>query len=192
MTAASAAWRCWVGGSWGLRSSLASWSCELGSSSSSGTSESLSAVFWYTFHNVNTNSGVASASLLSGTRRYFYLTVANFIFLIHAAFALLVLVGWAIPGLFYIYLPVLITSLVSELLLGYCVLTKWEFGIRKKLNPTVHYEHSCLIHYGRRCLRIRSSDRSSKKSTQCGGFAFTLLLLSSLALSVVYRLFIYG
>ena len=131
-------------------------------------------------------------NLLSGTRRYFYLTVANFIFLIHAAFALLVLVGWAIPGLFYIYLPVLITSLVSELLLGYCILTKWEFDIRKRLYPTVHYGHSCLMHYSRRCLHIESSDRSRKKSTRCGGYAFTLLLFSSLALSVVYRLFIYG
>ena len=131
-------------------------------------------------------------SVLRGKQRYFYLTVANSLFLIHAAFALLVLVGWAIPGVSYIYFPVLIASLVSELVLGYCVLTRWEFDIRKRLHPTLHYEHSFLIHYGSRLFHIERSDQSSKKSTKCGGYAFVLILLSSLALSVVFRLVIDG
>ena len=50
-------------------------------------------------------------SLISGKRRYFYATVANSIFLIHATFALIVLVGWAIPSAVYVYLPVLIAAL---------------------------------------------------------------------------------
>ena len=78
-------------------------------------------------------------SPLSGKRRYFYSTVANSLFLLNTAFALLVIVGWAIPGLVYVYLPLLLTSLVAERLLGYCVLTKWEFAIRKRLYPASHY-----------------------------------------------------
>ena len=130
--------------------------------------------------------------LISSGQRCFYLTIANSLFLIHTAFAILVLVGWAIPSVSYIYFPVLIASLVSELALGHCVLTRWEFDIRKRLYPTLHYEHSFLIHYGSRLLRIESSDKSSKKSTKCGGYAFVLILLSSLALSVVFRLFMDG
>ena len=126
-------------------------------------------------------------SPLSGKRRYFYSTVANSIFLLHAAFALTILVGWAIPGVVYVYLPVLIISLVLERLLGYCVLTKWEFTIRKRLYPAAHYEHSFLIHYGSRLFHIERSDELSKKSTRCGGYAFTLILLSSLTLSIVFR-----
>ncbi len=128
-------------------------------------------------------------SLLHGKQRYLCLTIANSLFLIHASFALLVLVGWAIPGLVYVYLPLLLTSLIAERLLGYCVLTKWEFAIRKRLCPASHYEHSFLIHYGRRLFRIERSDELSKKSTKCGGYAFSLLLLSSLALSIVFRFF---
>ena len=131
-------------------------------------------------------------SPLSGKRRYFYSTVANSLFLLHTAFALLVLVGWAIPGLVYVYLPLLLTSLIAERLLGYCVITKWEFAIRKRLHPALHYEHSFLIHYGRRLFHIERSDKLSRKSTQCGGYAFSLLLLSSLVLSIVFRFFRYG
>ena len=131
-------------------------------------------------------------SLLSGKRRYFYSTVANSLFLLHAAFALIVLVGWAIPDVVYVYLPVLLTSLIAERLLGYCVLTKWEFAIRKRLYPALHYEHSFLIHYGCKVFHIERSDKLSRKSTQCGGYAFSLLLLSSLALSIVFRFLGYG
>ena len=74
--------------------------------------------------------------------------------------------GWAIPGLVYVYLPLLLTSLIAERLLGYCVLTKWEFAIRKRLYPASHYEHSFLIHYGRRLFHIERSDKLSKKSTK--------------------------
>ncbi len=131
-------------------------------------------------------------SLISGKRRYFDATVANSIFLIHATFALIVLVGWAIPSAVYVYLPVLIAALVSEFVLGRCVLTKWEFDIRKRLYPASRYEHSFLIHYGRKVLHLERPDESSKKSTRCGGIAFILILLSSLVLSVVFRLFAYG
>ena len=127
-------------------------------------------------------------SLLRGKQRYLYLTIANSLFLIHATFAILVLVGWAIPGVFYIYFPALIAALVSELMFGYCVLTRWEFDIRKRLYPTSHYEHSFLIHYGSKLFHIARSDQFSKKSTKCGGYAFVLLLLSSLALNLVVRL----
>ena len=130
--------------------------------------------------------------LLSSNRKYFYLTVANSIFFIHTGFVLMVLVGWAIPGIFYVYLPMLIASLVSELLLGYCVLTKWEFGIRKRLFPTFRYEHSFFIHYARKFFHIGSSVRPSGKSTKFGGYAFVLLLLLSLTLGVVFRLFVYA
>ena len=124
--------------------------------------------------NVAINIGFTSMRLISSGQRYFYLTIANSLFLIHTAFAILVLVGWAIPSVSYIYFPVLIASLVSELVLGHCVLTRWEFDIRKRLYPTLHYEHSFLIHYGSRLLRIESSEKSSKKSTKCGGYAFVL------------------
>lgn len=38
-------------------------------------------------------------------------------------------------------------SLVSELVLGYCILSKWEFDIRKKINPKLDYDYSFSSYY---------------------------------------------
>jgi len=130
--------------------------------------------------------------LFSVKRRSLFLTIANSIFFIHTGFFLIILAGWAIPGIFYVYLPMLIASLVSELVLGYCVLTKWEFGIRKSLYPTLHYDHSFVIHYARKFFRIGRSAGPGKKSIRFGGYSFVLLLLLSLVLGVVFRLFVYA
>ena len=34
-------------------------------------------------------------------------------------------------------------------MLGYCFLTKWEFNLRRKINPIGVFDSSCMFHYGR-------------------------------------------
>ena len=128
---------------------------------------------------------------MSQKRKYFYLTVANSIFVIHTMFVVVVLVGWAIPGVFSVYVPVLISSLISELMLGYCVLTKWEFGIRRKIYPDMHFEYSFIMHYTRKFLNLKKPDGSTKKSIKFGGYGFVLILILFFSLSLVFNLFIY-
>ena len=128
---------------------------------------------------------------IAGKRKYFYLTAAHSIFVVHTIFVIVISVGWAIPGIFYVYLPMLITSLISEIILGYCVLTKWEFDIRKKLYPALNFGSSFIGHYARKIFRIGNSVKSVQKKRRFSGLTFSLILLSSLALGIVFQIFVY-
>ena len=73
---------------------------------------------------------------------------ANLIFILHLAVVFIVLFGWAFPSISIIYLMMLIATLASEAFLGYCFLTKWDFDLRKKLEPNLNYDYSFLNYYG--------------------------------------------
>lgn len=73
---------------------------------------------------------------------------ADFIFFIHLLLVFILLFGWIFPKLRYIYLGALTTTLLSELFLGYCILTKWEFAFRKKIEPALNYDYSFISYYG--------------------------------------------
>ena len=57
--------------------------------------------------------------------------------------------GWLFPSIFYIFVLFLIATALSEIILGYCFLTKWEFDLRRKMYPTKEFDSSCIFHYGR-------------------------------------------
>jgi hypothetical protein len=74
-------------------------------------------------------------------------TLANIILLIHLILVFIILFGWYFPKIKYLYLASLVITLLSELFFGYCVLTKWEFDIRKKIEPTLEYDYYFLSYY---------------------------------------------
>jgi uncharacterized protein DUF2784 len=85
--------------------------------------------------------------------------LANFIFLFHCAILLVVFFGWLVPALWPVYIAVLIVTLGLDIVLGYCILSKWEFQIRKKLNPHLNYDYSFSSFYTYKLTRKRIPER---------------------------------
>lgn len=80
---------------------------------------------------------------------------ADAIFVVHAGVVFVALFGWIWPDFWPLYMAVLIGTLVSDILLGYCILSKWEFDIRKRLNPSVDYDFTFSSYYTHTLTRQR-------------------------------------
>ena len=75
------------------------------------------------------------------------LAAAWLLAILHPVVTLTILFGWMFDILFYIYGSVLFLTLLSWMWYGSCVLSEWEFVLRKKLEPELpEYEHA-YIHY---------------------------------------------
>jgi hypothetical protein len=79
--------------------------------------------------------------------RIAYRIGADVIWLCHFAVVCIALFGWLIPQLWFLYVAVLAGTLISTLTLGYCILSKWEFDLRKKVNPSMAYDFSYASFY---------------------------------------------
>jgi hypothetical protein len=51
--------------------------------------------------------------------------------------------------MFYLFLLLLVSTALSEIIFGYCILTKWEFDLRRKLDQNKQFDTSCIFHYVR-------------------------------------------
>jgi hypothetical protein len=118
------------------------------------------------------------------------LVLAEIIFAIHFVLVAIVAVGWLIPGFFYTHLTLLVLTLLSEIFLGYCMLTRLEFGIRKQLDPTLIFDKSCMVHYIRKWRGLAPRPVSTLKLTFFKKNSFFFILLGVGALSIVYRFWI--
>lgn len=76
-----------------------------------------------------------------------YRLFANLIFGLHVATVSVILFGWYFPSLYRIYLITLIATLISEIAFGYCIFTKWEFDLRKKIEPALSYDYTFVSYY---------------------------------------------
>src|SRR5574340_1079932 len=88
--------------------------------------------------------------------------LANIVFLIHLILVIIILFGWYFPSIKYIYLLSLVLTLISEAVFGYCVLTKWEFDLRKKLEPDLKYNYSFVSYYAYKYLGINPPEKLIK------------------------------
>lgn len=122
---------------------------------------------------------------LTLTQKTIYHAIADIVFITHLLLVVLVAIGWIFPTLFYFSLTTMFLTVLSELIFGYCVLSKWEFGIRRKLNPTKEYDTSCIMHYGRALfdLKPRVQDSTPRSFFKKNSFLFMLLALSVIAIS---------
>ncbi|MBI5470388.1 hypothetical protein HY968_03690 [Candidatus Kaiserbacteria bacterium] len=66
---------------------------------------------------------------------------------------MIVLFGWLFQSLWYVYIAVLLGTLFSELFFSYCLLSKWEFVLRKKIDPFLDYEYEFASYYTYRITR---------------------------------------
>ena len=84
---------------------------------------------------------------------------ANLIFIIHSLTILIIIFGWKLPEMWWLYMAKLIITLISELFLGYCFLSKFEFDLRKKINPNLNYDYSFSSYYTYKFTNKKISDR---------------------------------
>ena len=89
--------------------------------------------------------------------RLVYLLLANCIWLLHFFVVFIALFGWVFPKLWPLYIATLLSVLMSNLLYNYCVLSKWEYDLRKKINPETEYDFSYASYYTYRLTQGRLS-----------------------------------
>ncbi len=82
---------------------------------------------------------------------------ADAIWILHFLVVLIILFGWTTPSIWPLYMFVLASMLVSELMLSYCILSKWEFNLRKKANRALKYDFSYSSYYTYRLTQGRLS-----------------------------------
>ena len=92
-------------------------------------------------------------------KKIFLTILANFIFLFHFAILIVIFFGWLVPVIWPGYVTVLIVTLGLDIVLGYCILSKWEFDIRKKLNPHLNYNYSFSSYYTHKLTKKWISER---------------------------------
>jgi hypothetical protein len=89
------------------------------------------------------------------SKKIFYLVAANFLVLIHIAVLVILLAGFMIEKPVWLYPSVLMITLGTQLATDSCVLTKWEFFFRKKIDPSLSYDASFLSWYAYKYSQVR-------------------------------------
>lgn len=117
-------------------------------------------------------------------KKIFYLALANFIFLFHFILIFIALFGWTKDRLWWVYISVLILTLISDLTFGYCILSKWEFSLRKKIHPEIDYDYTWTTFYTYEITNFRISNSFYKKMA-------VFFLVTSLVLSFYFKFMIY-
>lgn len=101
---------------------------------------------------------------------------AELILMFHGAVVLFILFGWAIPSWWKAYLAVLVATAISYAIFGHCVFSKWEFDLRRQVNPDIKYDSTWLGYYAPGSLR-----RLPNKFWEIGSTGFVLCALCSVA-----------
>jgi hypothetical protein len=112
--------------------------------------------------------------------RVLLLSLANLILVVHLALVLVILFGWYFPSIYWLYIGSLAATLLSEAVLGYCILTKWEFDVRKKLEPNLDYDYAFLSYYFYKYIGINIPRRYIK-------YPAIVFLVVSLVVALVAR-----
>ena len=105
---------------------------------------------------------------------------AEIIFVLHVALFFLVLFGWALPGMWYFYMTLVALTLISDLVLGYCLLSKWEFDLRRQVNPEIKYDYSWSVYYLHRFLRKHFPEDFWRRAS-------TVFLLASFTINLYFH-----
>ncbi len=122
--------------------------------------------------------------------KIYYQLTANFVFLIHFILVCIVTVGWLIPQLFYLHITLLLAILFSEVIFGYCPLTRMEYALRHKLDPTILFDKSCMVHYLRKWRGLPPRPTPTTNATFFKKNSFLFILIGLGILSFLYKIFL--
>jgi len=89
--------------------------------------------------------------------KFIYKVGADIIWLAHFLVVCIALFGWLVPSIWLIYIAVLVGTLISTLRLGFCILSKWEYDLRKRVDPKINYDFTYASFYTYRLTQGRLS-----------------------------------
>jgi hypothetical protein len=115
--------------------------------------------------------------------KFIYRAGADAIFLLHFILVLLAISGWAFPSIWWFYMGALVATLLSDLVFGYCILSKWEFDLRKKYDPKTNYNYTWTTFYTYKITNHQIRDSFYKKVAIT---AIVLMLLINLYFRFLY------
>ncbi len=102
------------------------------------------------------------------------------IFLLHCVVFAIILFGWLWPEIWPLYIAIITYTLFQNWILGYCVLSRWEFALRRMINPKVRYKYNFTTYYTYKLTHRRISTRF----VQVAG---TVFLASSLTINLYFK-----
>jgi hypothetical protein len=108
--------------------------------------------------------------------------LAELLFIAHAALFFFLLFGWTAPQLWPLYMLAIAATLVSDLIFGYCLLSKWEFDLRRRAKQQVAYNYNWTTYYTYWLTNHRMSDVFF-------GRAATTFLAASLGINIYFHFF---
>ncbi|MCA9352775.1 DUF2784 family protein [Patescibacteria group bacterium] len=76
-----------------------------------------------------------------------YRTIGDIILLLHIFIFAVVVFGGFFPQYQNLYLAMIVLTILSDLVFGYCVVSKWEYYFRKKVDPRLNYDFTWTVHY---------------------------------------------
>lgn len=105
--------------------------------------------------------------------------MAEMLFIFHVGLLLINILGWLVPSIWNLYIFCLAVTLLFELVYGYCILSKWEFDLRKKNKPNLDYDYYWTSFYTHKLTQGRISEAFFKRYTR-------VFLISSLLINIFF------
>lgn len=105
------------------------------------------------------------------------------VFALHCLVMVVALFGWLWPSIWPAYIALITFVLIQDIFLGYCILSRWEFSLRRLLNPKLRYDYTFSSFYTYKLTH----KRLSTKFVRIAGIVF---LSASLAINLYSKLFI--
>ena len=112
--------------------------------------------------------------------KYLYRICGVLLFIVHSVILFIILFGEFFPKIWIVYFSILILTLLSELYFGYCIVSKWEFDLRKKINPKINYDYNWATFYTYKFTQNRISELFFKRAT-------VIFLVTSLVLNIYLK-----
>lgn len=106
--------------------------------------------------------------------RLIYWIGASFLAVVHPVVTLVILLGWAHEDLFCLHGFFVFLTVLSWVFYGHCVLSDWEYKLRKKLDSDIELYEYGYLHYHLRKLTPIAPD---KKFIKRIGMPFLVCLL---------------
>ena len=114
--------------------------------------------------------------------KFLYRAGADVLFIIHFVWIMLGMFAWAVPELWYVYLVVVITTLISYAGFKNCALTRWEFGLRRRAGQRLDYSSDWIPYYTYKLGGSKISDKFLLR-------AAVFFLVSTLVLNLYFHHF---
>ena len=104
------------------------------------------------------------------------------IFFLHCLIVAIAAFGWLWPALWPLYITLITVILIQDIVLGYCVLSRWEFSLRRMLNPKLRYDYTFTSYYTYKLTHHRLSTNFIR-------IAAIIFLTTSLGLNIYFKFF---